>query len=154
MILILSSALLALVVLSGCTGGNIIGRAEGWTPLAIDESIIYGDSTNFSNGIYRASNAYRNLGILDSAVAFSRKVLELDIILNNHDFIMSDYSLIGDIYYEMNELDSALAMYEKTFVTSQEDQNVSLNQKINFVFFNNSYPFIDSYFNYFFVHSL
>jgi len=99
----------------------------------IDESIIYGDSTNFSNGIYRASHAYRNLGILDSAVAFSRKVLELDIILNNHDFIMSDYSLIGDIYFEMNELDSALAMYEKTYVTSQEDQNVSPNQKINFV---------------------
>ena len=41
MILILSSALLALVVLSGCTGRNIIGRAEGWTPLAIDESTIY-----------------------------------------------------------------------------------------------------------------
>jgi serine phosphatase RsbU (regulator of sigma subunit) len=46
---------------------------------------------------------------------------------------MSDYSLIGDIYFEMNELDSALAMYEKTYVTSQEDQNVSSNQKINFV---------------------
>ncbi len=99
----------------------------------IDESIMYGDSTNFSNGIYRASNAYRNLGILDSAVAFSRKVLELDIILNNHDFIMSDYSLIGDIYFEMNELDSALAMYTKTFKTSQEDENISLIQKINFV---------------------
>ena len=99
----------------------------------IDESIIYGDSTNFSNGIYRASNAYRNLGILDSAVAFSRKVLELDIILNNHDFIMSDYSLIGDIYFEMNELDSALAMYEKTFILSQKDENISFNQKINFV---------------------
>ena len=99
----------------------------------IDESIIYGDSTNFSNGIYRASHAYRNLGILDSAVAFSRKVLELDIILNNHDFIMSDYSLIGDIYFEMNELDSAMAMYEKTLLTSQEDANISPDEKISFV---------------------
>jgi serine phosphatase RsbU (regulator of sigma subunit) len=99
----------------------------------IDESIIYGDSTNFSNGIYRVSYAYRNLGILDSAVAFSRKVLELDIILNNHDFIMSDYSLIGDIYFEMNELDSALVMYKKTFLSAQENQNVTQDQKINFV---------------------
>ena len=99
----------------------------------IDESITNSDSSNFSNGIYRASDAYRSLGIMDSAVAFSRKVLDLDIILNNHDFIMSDYSLIGDIYFEMNELDSALVMYEKTLQTSQEDQNISMEQNINFV---------------------
>ena len=98
----------------------------------IDESLVYGDSTNFSNGLYHTSGAYRKLGILDSAVIYSKKVLGLDIELNNHDFILSDYSLIGDIYFEMNQLDSALAMYKKTEKIILEDKKLSLNQKINF----------------------
>ena len=103
----------------------------------IDESLTYGDSTNFSNGLYQASVAYRKLGVLDSAVFYSQKVLALDIELNNHDFILSDYSLIGDVFYEMEEMDSALAMYEKTAEMGATNKHISPNTKKNFLSANN-----------------
>jgi tetratricopeptide (TPR) repeat protein len=98
----------------------------------IDESLTHGDSTNFSNGLFHASWAYRKLGILDSAVIYSRKVLALDIELNNHNFILSDYSLIGDTFFEMGEVDSALFMYERTEKIIDEDKELSTNQKNSF----------------------
>ena len=98
----------------------------------IDESLTHGDSTNFSNGLFHASWAYRKLGILDSAVIYSRKVLALDIELNNHNFILSDYSLIGNTFFEMGEVDSALFMYERTERIIDEDKELSTNQKNSF----------------------
>jgi len=95
----------------------------------INESLAYGDSTNYSNGLYSASGAYRSLGVLDSAVIYSKKVLDLDTKLNNHFFILTDYSLIGDIFFEMGQLDSALAMFKKSEKIIQEGKNLSLYQK-------------------------
>jgi len=95
----------------------------------IDESLTYGDSTNYSNGLYNASGAYRRLGVLDSAVIYSKKVLDLDIKLNNHYFILTDYTLIGDIFFEMGQLDSALAMFKKSEKIVLEGKNLSFSQK-------------------------
>ena len=98
----------------------------------IDESLTHGDSTNYSNGLYHASGAYRRLGVLDSAVIYSKKVLDLDIKLNNHYFILTDHSLIGDIFFEMGQLDSALAMFKKSERIVLEGQNLSFSQKNNY----------------------
>ena len=48
MTLFFTSALLSLLVLSGCTGRDVIGRAQGWTPVAIAESTIYVASSDGS----------------------------------------------------------------------------------------------------------
>ena len=40
-VLFFTSVLLSLFVLSGCMGRDVIGRAQGWTPVAISDSIIY-----------------------------------------------------------------------------------------------------------------
>ena len=60
---------------------------------------------------------------------YSKKVLDLDIKLNNHYFILTDYTLIGDIFFEMGQLDSALAMFKKSEKIVLEGKNLSFSQK-------------------------
>ncbi|MEO7044279.1 MAG: tetratricopeptide repeat protein, partial [Ferruginibacter sp.] len=97
--------------------------------IKISESLK--DLSTQVNSNMNIGDVYSDMGMLDSAIIYSRKALQYADITGNK--IYSGYILndIGNVYFKQNRIDSAKQYYHKGLLAGKEQQNLASEIAVN-----------------------
>ncbi len=76
-------------------------------------------------------SVYADMGMLDSAMRYSRKALQYADITGNKTYSGYILNNIGNVYFKQNRIDSAKQYYHKGLLAGKEQQNLAVEIIVN-----------------------